>query len=654
MKKIKRTILTIPTRKLLLGLALPLLLMALVFANAARARTVNSSAERPAAVVPAAPVAVEANAPLLAPANVSIDLCATTGSVTMPDSTTHAIWGYVEGDCTGAEAGNATIPGPLIEINEGDTLTVTLHNDLAENVSLVFSGQTTPPDYAGAAPAGSATYSFVATNPGTYIYESGVNAAIQTSMGLYGAFVVNSATGGTAYGDATTAYDSQEVLVLSEIDPNLNADPAGFNLLDYLPRYWLINGEAYPDTDLITAVSGGRVLLRYLNVGGSNQTMSLLGANQTVVAQDGYPLAYPYDLVTPILPSGQTIDVIVNVPITVENEQLALYNRHMNITNNGASVPGGGMMTFVDVQPAINFNDYVINSYGGAQDSAGVVPTIEDNGATLRIVGNGWKRIDFPYNATPDTVIEFDFMSGTQGEIHGIGFDTDDTIDNPIQTFQLYGTQTSWGIDFYQDYAADAPAWKHYTIYAGQAFTGAMSYLTFTMDDDGAGLGESAFRNVRVYEEPQPLLQVDGNGYAVENYGGAQNSPGSALATVENNGMTLRILGNGWRRISLPYAVTTATVLEFDFASSVEGEIHAIGLDSDDTIDNPIQGFQLYGTQTWGNQDFNTYTNGDGTVHYSIPVGSYYTGSMLYVFFVMDDDTAVSGESVFSNISLHD
>ncbi len=650
MNKNKQNILVRRNRKMLWGLLLPMIMVALLFANSARARTVNHSVEKPVAVVSAAKAASVAAVPVMAPASINIDLCATTGSVTMPDAVVIPVWGYVLGDCT-TTAGTATLPSPVIEITAGDTLTVTLYNGLTENVSLIFSGQTSPPDYIGVAPGDSATYTIAPTTPGTFGYESGMNTAIQTSMGLYGAFIVNSTTPNQAYDDVSTAFDWEAVLVLSELDPALNANPAGFDLLQYHPTYWLINGKAYPDTELIAGAPGERVLLRYLNAAGQNQTMSLLGAYQTIIAQDGYPLTFTYDLTTPILPSGQTTDAIVEIPADAGGQQFPLYNRHMNITNNGVSSPGGGMMTFIDVAPVLNFNDYIINSYGTVQDVVDVT-TIEDGGATLRIVGNSWKRIDFAYTVTPSTVIEFDFMSGTQGEIHGIGLDNDDIINNPIQIFQLYGSQ-SWGINAYQDYALDAPAWKHYTIPVGQFYTGVMSYLTFAMDDDASAAGESVFSNIRIYEQAPPLLFVDGNGYIVENYDPGQNSPGSALATVEDSGATLRIVGNGWRKVAVPYTVTATTVLEFDFTSSVEGEIHAIGLDDDDAITD-TRTFELYGTQTWGVQDFNTYTNGDGTVHYSIPVGTYFTGNMLYITFAMDDDAAAAGESVFSNISLHD
>ena len=146
----------------------------------------------------------------------------------------------------------------------------------------------------------------------------------------------------------------------------------------------------------------------------------------------------------------------------------------------------------------INFNDYPIQSYGGSQDQNPTV-TVEDGGAAVRIVANGWKKIAFAYDVTADTILEFDYSSSAQGEVQGIGFDTDDGISAGL-TFKLYGTQ-SWGIATYNDYAGAAPAVKHYTIPVGTHFTGSFIYLTFVNDHDvSSPTAESVFSNIRVYE----------------------------------------------------------------------------------------------------------------------------------------------------------
>ena len=88
-----------------------------------------------------------------------------------------------------------------------------------------------------------ATYTFTASRPGTFLYEAGPTPSgkQQVAIGLAGAIVVLPSTPGQAYGSAATAYDDEAVIVLSEVDPALNgaADPAAFNLRNLTPRYWL-------------------------------------------------------------------------------------------------------------------------------------------------------------------------------------------------------------------------------------------------------------------------------------------------------------------------------------------------------------------------------------------------------------------------------
>lgn len=147
--------------------------------------------------------------------------------------------------------------------------------------------------------------------------------------------------------------------------------------------------------------------------------------------------------------------------------------------------------------PIVDFNDYTLTSYSSQDENPDV--SIEDGGATLRIVGNGWKKIVFPYDITPNTVIEFDFESGRRGDIHGIGFDTDNNISGN-RVFKLYGTQ-NWGLRDYDNYAGETP--KHYVIPVGTFYTGSHDYMVFVMDHDKNNPnGESVFSNIRVYEAP--------------------------------------------------------------------------------------------------------------------------------------------------------
>lgn len=300
----------------------------------------------------AAPARVEGAS--VAAAAVTIDLCADEGTLTLPGPATVNVWGFSLDDGSGCAP--ATLPGPVLDVNEDDVVTVNLQNNLSEPVSIVFPGQDLIPNAVVVPAGGSGSYVFTANEPGTFLYEAGTNTGVQVGMGLYGALIVRPTIG--AYG-AGTEYDVEQVMVLSEIDPNLNNHPTGPNDFDfvgdpavftggYLPTYFLINGEAYPDTDAIPAAVGQRVLLRYLNAGLSHHTMTLLGEHQRVIAKDAYPTAAnAYDAVAETVPAGSTLDAITTLDTTASGDELPLYNRQLNVTNNGAYP--GGMLTFIEV-----------------------------------------------------------------------------------------------------------------------------------------------------------------------------------------------------------------------------------------------------------------------------------------------------------------
>lgn len=145
------------------------------------------------------------------PTNPSFVLTAQDGYITTPDGNSIYMWGYAVG------SGSYQDPGPVLCVNEGDTVTITLRNTLPVATSVQFPGMTgvlangspTQPDassdsLATSAPADTGskpnfvdpaditkvTYSFVADHPGTFLYESGSNPQFQVQMGLAGAIVV--------------------------------------------------------------------------------------------------------------------------------------------------------------------------------------------------------------------------------------------------------------------------------------------------------------------------------------------------------------------------------------------------------------------------------------------------------------------------------
>ncbi len=307
------------------------------------------------------PVAVAA-AP--AAALVQIELCATKGDVTMPDGAVVPIWGFSHWSASFGCSNSAQLPGPVLEATAGDTIEVTLHNPagitaIGSATSILFPGLTgvtatgisgfTAPTAANglftyqADPGGVVKYTFTVNDPGTYLYESGTDTDKQVAMGLYGALVVK---------PVSPTYTTDEVLVLSEIDPLLNANPDTFSMHDYHPTYWLINGQAYPATPNIEveeSASETTLRLRYLNAGAINHTMSLLGLHQEIVARDGYDLPTSYQVYAETTAVGQTLEADIVIPAApTVGDTFPLFNRQFHITNAGVG-GGGGMMTFIEV-----------------------------------------------------------------------------------------------------------------------------------------------------------------------------------------------------------------------------------------------------------------------------------------------------------------
>jgi FtsP/CotA-like multicopper oxidase with cupredoxin domain len=305
-----------------------------------------------AAAIAVNPTVLPASTCTLNGATRTCEFWAKEGPLTLVDGATVPIWGFSDSD-----TGPAQLPGPMIIANEGETIEVIFHNAMsAETVSMQFGGQALAPDLAGIAPGGTTTYSFTAVAPGTFRYEAGLtpNGSRQVAMGLYGALIIRPQTNptGQAYNSATsdTSYDDEALLVFSEIDPDFNADPNNFDMIQFAPKYWLINGRSYTATDMVQTAPGHTVLLRYINAGLQEHTLGTMGLHQSIISNDGLPYQYAKTSVVRTLAAGETADALVAIPATaVVNSRYAIYNAGMPQLHNNGQGTSGGILTFLEV-----------------------------------------------------------------------------------------------------------------------------------------------------------------------------------------------------------------------------------------------------------------------------------------------------------------
>jgi len=288
----------------------------------------------------------------------TFDLVAKEGYIYTPDGNSVYMWGYGNADLDGDTVVDFQFPGPVLCVEEGDTVTVNLVNQLSEPVSIVFPGQSgivatgdeTDPDAtlftaAASASGGTASYEFKASNPGTYLYESGTNPHRQVQMGLFGALVVRPASNDAdhvyAYNDVRTEYDpSREFLiVLHEIDPELHLRVEfgrSYNRSRFHARYWTVNGRNFPDTIFDNSVpwlpyqpygalvgvqanaspTGLPALIRYANASMDNHPFHPHGDHLRVIGRDGSPLMVPagvdasMEAFTKTIGSGQSYELL--------------------------------------------------------------------------------------------------------------------------------------------------------------------------------------------------------------------------------------------------------------------------------------------------------------------------------------------------------
>ncbi len=296
----------------------------------------------------AAPGAARAAIPGLS--GTTFNLTARADVISTGDGDSMFMWGYA------VDPGRMQYPGPTLIVNEGDTVTVNLRNQLPVPVSIVFPGQRVTatggnqglltrevPAAPAGRTAGPVAYTFVASRPGTFAYHSGTRPDLEVEMGLVGAIVVRPRVAGAvrtdrAYADPATAFDREYLFVLTETDPAIHRQVAfgqlaQVNTTRRRATMWFINGRNFPDTmaDAFSGVlptqpynsapmmhPGDRVLMRIVGGGADLHPLHTHGQNHLVIARDARLLASPgsptpdlavSDYTTTSVP-GETFDAI--------------------------------------------------------------------------------------------------------------------------------------------------------------------------------------------------------------------------------------------------------------------------------------------------------------------------------------------------------
>ncbi|WP_227267737.1 autotransporter outer membrane beta-barrel domain-containing protein [Roseobacter weihaiensis] len=333
------------------------------------------------------------------------------------------------------------------------------------------------------------------------------------------------------------------------------------------------------------------------------------------------------------------------------------FARTVDLPYTGATGNGladlGALELRLDAADTLAFNDTVLPvlSYGGGQDRG----TFDVSGSAGRLIQgeNAWNHLLVDYEVTPDTILTFRLEAEGQAEIYGIGFDNDDDPESETY-FQLGGTQRNFGLQDFNIGIENSTSAEFFQIPVGEYFTGQFDRLVFVTDQDAPGPvsqdpAASIWSDVALFEDG-PRVRLNGALENVQSYSAQQDR---GTATIFDNGFTLVQDSNSWKRIDIDYQVTEKTLLTFDFDSSNQGELHAIGFENDDVPDGDTF-FTLLGTQDgFGIRDFyDTSVIADGPLSYEIPVGDYFTGRFDSLVLATDQDVGEGADSFWFDLTL--
>lgn len=272
------------------------------------------------------------------------------------------VWGY-----------NGSMPGPTIEVNQGDRVRIRFTNRLPEMTTVHWHGLEVPIEMDGVPgisqdpvePGGTFVYEFTLHQHGSFFYHS--HMAMQQMFGMIGWFIIHPKENYEPAVDRDYAYILQEFALLPN-NPVPNTLAMEFN--------WLtMNGRSGPHIIPAICRVGERVRFRFVNIGMDHHPMHLHGYQWTVTGTEGGRV--PEAAWTP---GNTTLVGVAQVRmVEVEAKSAGDWMLHCHL-------PHHGMNQMVSMVGPMHHGGHQMSSGGGMEQGMGMVagaPMGEGNGPKL-------------------------------------------------------------------------------------------------------------------------------------------------------------------------------------------------------------------------------------------------------------------------------
>ena len=273
----------------------------------------------------------------------------------LPSSRNVHVWEFVD------LAGGG--PGALkagLKVFQGDTVTLNFTNSLTTHSLRIHIPGIDTRSWPSVGPGLTVSYQFVADKIGSFLICDRENGLLGQAMGLAMPMVVYPTDGGSRLVSEISpqySYISEYTLLLHEIDSRINdAVEAGlpYNLSQYNPDYFFVNGLSYPDTvydaaglmdenKLLLLPLNEQVAIRFINGGLIYYPMHFHGYHTNVVLRNQTRETHVIEKDTVVLRPSETVDSILPV-----GSQSGLYPMHTHyvpgVTTAGKYAGGALLM----------------------------------------------------------------------------------------------------------------------------------------------------------------------------------------------------------------------------------------------------------------------------------------------------------------------
>lgn len=290
--------------------------------------------------------------------NVALTYYITHGSITQPDGVSAYFRGY------SSSSNSLQVPGNSFVVQQGDTVTVTIHNKLGTTHSFKIDGIVDSGPIAGGS---STTVQFQPSTAGSYLFYDGHNEPYGRLVGLHGAMAVMPLGLDNQVYAGSPTFVQQKFWVFNQIDPvwHSNIRNRTTPSTPFTPRYFTINGlsarppgapgHGDPAIDAMhdheTAVHGhvgDRTLLRMLNAGLATHAVHTHGNHMEWLTSNGQirPVVWLKDTV-PLDGNKGVADVIFPFeapPDAWPPASTGIYAMHLH--DEMTQTAGGGLYMF--------------------------------------------------------------------------------------------------------------------------------------------------------------------------------------------------------------------------------------------------------------------------------------------------------------------